>query len=87
MNYPGYNIYQSLPDGVFEVQKSEMPISTKEDKIYVECAPKKIDGVWTQQYELITLSSVPLNSIPEGFSWDEESKTLYPNNPLTKAKQ
>ena len=72
--YPEYNIYQPMPNGVFEYEQTEPP-EYGENIMYVADTPAPVDGVWLSQWKSFDLTK---------YAWDDNSQTLYPVNPLVR---
>lgn len=56
LEHPEYKEGEPLPEGWTKVEYSPVPEITETQK-YVEIAPKKVDGVWTQQWEVQELTA------------------------------
>ena len=87
-DYSWYNVYQPLPEGIFQVEPGIKPSDSDESHTYSPSQPELVDGVWTMQYVLIEL---PFNKeippSPDGpgpWLWDCDSKIWYLANPLAK---
>jgi hypothetical protein len=87
-DYPSYNVYQPLPEGIFRVEPGIKPSDPDEFHTYSPSQPELVDGIWTMQYVLIELpfdqEKPPLPDGPGPWLWDDESKNWYLANPLAK---
>ena len=72
--YPGYNIYQPIPDGIFEYEETPQPQAVI-DTMYIPDTPALVEGVWLSQWKAIDLTK---------YSYDSQSQTWYFANPLAK---
>jgi hypothetical protein len=73
--YPEYNVYQPIPNGVFEYEQTEPP-EYGENIMYVADTPALVNGAWLSQWKSIDLTK---------YVWDDHSQTWYFKNPLVKA--
>jgi len=85
VDYPEYNVYQPLPDGVFPVTSKNFDGQPEPGYFWKEVLPAETDGVWTQQWEQEKFPTDNPLSGPGPWSFDEESQTWYLANPLAKA--
>jgi len=84
-DYPEYNVYQPLPDGVFAVKWVEPPEDIDIYHCWVAGNPVIIDGVWTTNWVLKERKLEPYQLGPGPWLFDEESQTWYLAHPLAKA--
>ena len=86
-DYPEYNVYQPLPNGICKVVIEPNPEGFEETHEYTTTLPVLINDVWTIQWELKELPpKTPTQpNGPGPWDWDEESQTWYLYSPLSKA--
>lgn len=82
LDYPEYNTYQPLPEGVFPLTWVDAP-EAPDVAHYYSPKPIETNGVWTVEWTLETKEPGTYKPGPEYF-FDEESRTWYPQNPLVK---
>lgn len=83
-DYPEYNVYQPMPNGVFPVTWVEKPEEINPAHYYELGTPTLSDGVYTTNWELKEREPGTYITGPGPWSFDEESKTWYLTNPLAK---
>jgi hypothetical protein len=83
LDYPEYNVYQPLPEGVFPVTWVNEPEAPDVAHYYVP-KPVEKDGEWIVEWNLEEREPGTYCPGP-GFFFDEESGKWYPQNPTVKA--
>jgi hypothetical protein len=83
-DYPEYNVYQPMPNGVFPVTWIEKPEDPDPAHYYELGTPISNNGVYTTNWELKERQPGTYITGPGPWSFDEESKTWYLTNPLAK---
>ena len=91
--HPEWTADQPLPSTFAKVEWQDEPELGK-NQIALVALPIEVDGVWTRQWAIHDLTEEELqaqrdylitNGGPE-HSFDEESQTWYPSNPLVRMK-
>jgi len=84
-DYHAWNVYQPLPDGIYEIVEQPKPSSADPFYDWREVFPELTNGVWTQKFELFeTNYRLPFPDGPGPWEWDQEDKVWYLNSPLAK---
>ena len=79
-DYPEYNVYQPLPEGVFPIEWSVQP-EAPDIAHYYEINPIAVDGIWKIEWVLTERKPGTYKPGPD-YSFDEESNIWYPSHPL-----
>ena len=83
--YADWNVYQPLPDGIFQVVEAPAPEGLEDNQYFEPGQPELIDGVWTLP---MVVKDRPFGYTPTGpgpWDLDQESGLFYLAHPLAKA--
>jgi hypothetical protein len=84
VDYPEYNVYQPMPDGVFPVMWLEKPDDADDYHYYELETPTELDGIYTTNWVLTDKIPGIHPTGPGPWSWDNETNTWFLSNPLAK---